>query len=510
MTSTFEQFREEISSLKLDDSLLFLNHLLAVAREDSTDPPLKHNLDGLKYPLPAFIVHSIAKWILLEASNLGVYTLDWARFERLKNLWIALPDPIQNDPSWPTADPTGFFERLFAQQLPAQRQIQLRDIGLALALFRDAGTPVYAEEYHLRSELEAELGLPIETFMKMGHLCLAIRRATLHSHPIPATFTHMDFVQAWKEGLTWCDQNVWEPFLRRVACTPQQFQEYRNCSEYRVTDVQFIAFEFNPLFRFPLIEIHTGKFLAVDPRLLISRVTWGLFYDLFERDRTNFSERFGDVFAKLIGNMLSSVCPSHSLWSDSEWTGRACQDDPRLKKKRGDWIYKGRDAVVLIECKSLRPSLPLTQYGKVEDVQNLVGRVAAALRQVMEQANAIQQGKWTDEGLPTFQTACVLLTYGRFNTVNLPFFRRRVRQKLSEQGLPEQPFVILALEEFDMVIRLVDQGEPLDKVLLELAKVEDSGEVLQRYGTQLAQDCVSMFTRRIGRTFLDSLTSETE
>src|SRR5262249_12094457 len=113
--------------------------LLAVSRGESGDAGLQQNLGRLKYPLPAFIVHSIAKWLLLEASNLGIYTLDWTRFELLKNLWINLPDPIENDPSLPTADPTGFFERFFAQQLPAQRQILLRDIGLALALFRDAG-----------------------------------------------------------------------------------------------------------------------------------------------------------------------------------------------------------------------------------------------------------------------------------------------------------------------------------------------------------------------------------
>ena len=80
------------------------------------------------------MVHFLAKQILLHASNLGIYPLDGPRFIRLQDLYFQLDDPIAHDPTWKDADPTGFFERLLAQQLPSQRRNVLQKYGLALAL----------------------------------------------------------------------------------------------------------------------------------------------------------------------------------------------------------------------------------------------------------------------------------------------------------------------------------------------------------------------------------------
>jgi DNA invertase Pin-like site-specific DNA recombinase len=88
---------------------------------------------------------------------------------------------------------------------------------------------------------------------------------------------------------------------------------------YIVADPSFVKFEFNLLFRFPIIEIMDGHFVAVDPQLVIERVTFGLFYDLFERRKMDFTKRFGYAFDRFIGQLLGSVCPAQSLWSASDW-----------------------------------------------------------------------------------------------------------------------------------------------------------------------------------------------
>src|SRR5205823_393842 len=78
-------------------------------------------------------------------------------------------------------------------------------------------------------------------------------------------------------------------------------------------------------------------------------------------------------------------------------------------------------------------------------------------------------------------TVCVLISYGRFYAVNLPFFRDRVRKALTAKGYDVPPFVVLSLKEFDAAIRLVELGEPLDKVLLQAADGLGSAQVMQQF-----------------------------
>src|SRR5438477_525151 len=107
MSSVLEQMQAEICQLTLDDSLLFLNHLLAVARRERQDPALDQHVRSRKGQAPAFVVHFLAKQILLHSSNLGIYPLNGPRFLRLYDLYFQLDDPIQHDPNWKNADPTG-------------------------------------------------------------------------------------------------------------------------------------------------------------------------------------------------------------------------------------------------------------------------------------------------------------------------------------------------------------------------------------------------------------------
>src|SRR5580704_13668067 len=100
MTTTIAAIEDEVRTLKLDDSLLLLNHILSVSRGLTHDSALEAEIGTLKFRPPA---------------------LDWPTFVRLIDLWLAIDDPILHDPNWKHADPTGFFERFLAQQIPSQR-----------------------------------------------------------------------------------------------------------------------------------------------------------------------------------------------------------------------------------------------------------------------------------------------------------------------------------------------------------------------------------------------------
>lgn len=500
--------QNELSRLKLDDSLVFLNHVLGVVRGERNDSVLEPYLRSRKAQAPTFIVRFLAKQLLLHSSNIAVVLLDGSRYIQLQDMCMQLDDPIIHDPNWKDADPNGFFERLLAQQLPAQRRNMLQKYGLALGLFRDSGQVEWPLVYNLRTDIETRLGMSLEHFMAMGHLCYALRRASMMGHLCNGTFDHSLLAEANQQGIEFCVPEVWGKFLETTSCDRDSFRAVSNRDLYRVKDAQHAQFEFNLLNRYPIIDVGGGRFIAVDPDLIIERTTLGLFYDLFERDGPAFAEKFGHVFDQYVGQMLGSVCKPETLWSASAWERRLTGKKPKNVGKIGDWVVLGKDFNVLIECKSLRPSLELTSYGSDESVKATVSRIAQALEQLVRQNTSIQQGMWQNEGLPSRAAVGVIITYGRLETINGPFFRNRIKQKLAENGSELIPFVVLSLEELDMTIQLVEQGHPFDTVISLLTKSEDTFVPPAMFEDDLKTKAISTFTHAKAKAFLDSMVSK--
>ena len=503
---TIERLRDEISALRLDESLLFLNHLLAVGRGETIDPACDRLLRARNASAPPFIIHFLAKQLLLYGSNLGPYPLDGRRFHRLMDLYFQLDDPICSDPNWPNADPSGFFERMLAQQLPSQGQVSFQPYGLGLGLFRDVGSVlVDTQSYDIRADIERELEMPFADFIAMGLLCSCAPEFTQNGYRCRGTFRPTYFAQANVQGFTFSQQDRWGPFLQRVSCDRDNFRRvYHSNLLYQAQDTRYIPFEFNPLRRFPVIDVGSGRYIAVDPHLLAERTTLGLFYDLFERHGTNFSHRFGSVFDRFVGNLLESVCPTDSLW----WEADTNRPKPKNPGKVADWAYRGTAYTVLFECKSLRPSLELLTYGSDEHVRATRKRIVDALEQLIKHNASIQTGMWTTYGLPPAPVLGVVVTYGRIRGANSPFMQPRIAQDLADRHLAPIPYVVLSIEELDHVIRLVELGHQLDNVLLDFATGEPSFDLIQRYASAFTGQQgpnISAFSYSRGLQFMNGL-----
>jgi hypothetical protein len=273
MSESLRLIEDEVRLLKLDDSLLFLNHLLAVERREIRDPQLEKCLLSKAVAAQAFLIHFIAKQLLLHASNLGPYVLDADRFMRLRDLYFQLDDPIVGDPEWKHADPTGCFERILAQQIPSQRRNAIQKIGLALGLFRDVKPMKWPLEYDLRADIEQELGISVEQFMTMGFLAHALALTKNRG-----TFTPAYLAEAFRQGVKVAVPEIWSKFLSRVACDRETFRRVCEDEVYQVRDARYVQFEFNPLRRFPIIDVGSQRYLAIDPDLVIARTTLERFH----------------------------------------------------------------------------------------------------------------------------------------------------------------------------------------------------------------------------------------
>jgi hypothetical protein len=402
-----------------------------------------------------------------------VNLLDGPRFLRLMDRYFQLPDPISSDSAWPTADPSGFFERTLSQQIDPQRHDYYQQLGLALGLFRDLG-PVQAQDvvYDVRGEVEREIGMSVEVFIRLGFSCSACCQAQSSGRPCRGTFTksYLDTLSIQGQKITQPD--TWSRFLLRVAADRDGFRQACANPLYQVRDVRYAQFEFNPLLRHPITHLGDGKYVAVDPFLVVERATFGLFYDLFERDGPSFTKRFGYVFDRFVGNLLESVCLGGSLWCDADPT----RAKPKKAGKVADWAYQGEEFLVLFECKSLRPMLELVTYGSEQSLSTLRRRIADAVTQLTNHAASIAEGKWAVAGLqPVAKALGVIVTYGHINTAIVTFMRDRVNEVLRISGVQPIPFVVLSLEDLDQVVRLVELGVSLDQVIATLSEVAARG-----------------------------------
>jgi hypothetical protein len=97
---------------------------------------------------------------------------------------------------------------------------------------------------------------------------------------------------------------------------------------------------------------------------------------------------------------------------------------------------------------------------------------------------------------------CVVVTYGRINTINSCFVRKRILQQLADKQITPLPFVVLSLEELDTTIRLVELGHPLDDVAFAFANDDNSFNVTRRYDDALKDCAVSSFAIEKGNAFM--------
>jgi hypothetical protein len=499
------EIQDQLANYKLDHALLFLNYALGVSRESDSPGSSKSDRQSKPSVWP-HIVHWLAKQLLMHASELGTTMMDWAEYQRLTNLFINLDDPITNNPDWRHANPDEFFARTLSQQIAAQERNLLQKYGIAIGLFQDIGIVQAPDAFDLREEVERELELSIETFMAMGFLTYGLQHAMVNGHRCMGTFKSSDLILAFEQGLDFCVPNTCTKYLARVSCSRDDFRQIANKPIYRVNDDEYETFSFNPLQLRPITNLSDDRYIAVDPELIIERTTFGLFYDVFAKQKTGFTERFGFAFEKYVGQLLNSVLDESDLWSAAAWEDAQRTSNSKINggRKLCDWICLCRNHSIMIECKSLRPSLRFSTYSDSASLDDLNLRLKKALTQLSGHASDINQNKWTQHGLLPSQFIAIVVTYRRFHTANGPFCRDRVAKLLQEDGIESIPYLVLSIEELDSLVWLVEQGESIGDIVASMA-YESPNAPLLPFRDKLQSRSVSTFVYSKGKKFLDGI-----
>ncbi|MFM9995234.1 MAG: hypothetical protein ACKVU4_05475 [Phycisphaerales bacterium] len=495
----YHELGELLRPIDVESALLFCNHVLMAWRGDECDPVVRNLVDEIRLPCSPFFVHLAARQVLLRSlgqSNRRIGTGDFKRLFAL--LWELLDhDPAMLDPGWKQSDPTGTLIRYVGLQ-QNQFPMPLQVFGLTVALFTQAMPATPDEKMDIPARLQEALEMDPLVFMRAGIVAAAVRGATSGSVKLAGTACTA-VVMAAAAGVVGAGvKESWLRFVELTACTQAGFKEE---SRQHVADPRYELYRFNVLRRRPLIDLGDGRYLAIDRQLVFIRTTLGMYYDLLGSDGEDFTRAFGHRLANLVGTLAAGACGRERVWSEANLP-KAVRDRP--PSRNADHAFVGSGPLALIECKALTPKLRLLMLGEPTDTDALVERLVDAVRQLTLHAAAIREGKWATLGLPARESYGVVVTYGEIPTVNGVLFRNRVAKLLSAEGITPLPYIVLAVCQFDSLIRAVEHGRDFGTAVVALCENVTKG-FPGPLESELSKDAISAVTRAWGRSFFDTV-----
>jgi hypothetical protein len=197
-------------------------------------------------------------------------------------------------------------------------------------------------------------------------------------------------------------------------------------------DQRFAMYDFNPLITYPVIKPCQGKnflkddqqfFYAPIPGLIASRITSGIFYQMFNEYKTNFSDYFGLVFEKYVGLILQRSLFQGTLFSESEIR----EIYPSKEGMAPDWAFVCEETVILFECKIARFSREAQAIANVEAVNKSLLQIEKGLRQL---ASFISACRAKHPGLENFHHCNrfipILISLEPLYLINTSLFRKHI------------------------------------------------------------------------------------
>jgi hypothetical protein len=243
-------------------------------------------------------------------------------------------------------------------------------------------------------------------------------------------------------------------------------------------DRRFRMYDFNPLISYPLIKPCQNKQFATSgkdffhspvPGLIGSRISAGIFYDMYNAHSTAsgniFSEFFGYVFEAYVGLVLKNCIQTETLLSEVDIR----KFYPSNKGKVSDWIWMDGSSLILIECKATRFSRAAQSIASEEAVNSSLAQVRKGLKQLHDFMSACcskSQELAMFHKCSTFRP--ILVTLEPLHLVNNTFFREHINGLLAQDGITGMDWQILSVDELEALQPHLATGFKLIQVLNDL------------------------------------------
>jgi hypothetical protein len=441
------------------------------------------------------------------------------------NYYIADPVTFDDDlhHEFMNSNPVFMVLRHASSQFPFEMR-NSNGFSRAILLFHDIpkqleiGDFPEIPEFDFQDKFKAITGVSTLDFIIVGFLVFI---ASSNHFSI----NHNWFKKARKQGLNIPSDNVIREVLFRLAASKSKLTKLYE--DRKNEDRRFRMYDFNPLILYPVIQPCQDKqfsplsqdFIhAPVPELVASRISMGIFYEMYNAHSTKhgnkFSEYFGHVFERYVGLIAEKCITSEELISE----GDIRRFYPKEKGKSPDWILIDSSTLILVECKATRFTRDAQAIASEEAVNDSLKQVKKGLIQLHEFISACKRKV---PGLERFHDCItfkpVLISLEPLYSINSILFREHIDRLLAEaeEKITGLDWQILSIDELEILQPHCASGFKLAQILDELSR-RNSSVVLNELNANTSSNLAHSFLnqkqeelyQRLGISEIDPLKQE--
>lgn len=415
-------------------------------------------------PTPVYISSHIDRRGLAHTINVGIYSI--ALIARLSliicshqvpkrltsNSFLRLLSTVC-DLYEPVSDSMQFLIQTAYEQFWYQNPID-RVIPRALLMYQDACRRIINPKFDIPEEFRSRFGVSIMDFVALSFIFFATTREAGHSIVKLPIHIKSD------KGSKTVKPEIADAFLEFNSADQDKFKD--TARKHSLSGIGDGRYDFNPFFKFPLIDLGSNQFIAPLPDMIIWQIKNGPYFELRDIHQSDdprknpFSSFFGYVFQEYVGLLLEDTFAKEYILPEITYG--------KPQKRGPDWIIRLGDVGIAIECTNSDLTLPTKILPKrqviysefkrkyVDKIRKLLGKIEALTKPdspYFDRLNGVSRWHY-------------LLIYREPLYLN-EIFRRKIYDTV--RGMPTL-YHIMDIEEFESLLAL-NTRYGIDRVLHE-------------------------------------------
>ncbi len=327
--------------------------------------------------------------------------------------------------------------RLAYEQFSYQEQLQYL-IPRHIILYLESNPPQLSLDFN--STFQKVTNLTVKEFMMLGFI--------FYSAACAFTSFERNYVENTPVASLrpYVSQEKIDAFLTIVGADFETFRKLR--LEEEKTDPGLSRFTFNPLLSRPVVKLPNGRLCVPTPRLLIYRITQGIYYDLLEDYRqpqgNKFSDWFGYAFQEYIGVLLKEAFGNDKVYPEVAGV---------------DWLVILEDSALVLECRSGRlPKKIRSHTNRVEVMEMISRNIVDPAQKLPSKIKKIVEGV---PGIPTDNVQIYLpaiVTYQEWYPTALTL--DLARKELKQMGAEDFNFDLMSTDDIEWLLAWAQYENP--------------------------------------------------
>ncbi|WP_330204714.1 hypothetical protein [Cyanobacterium sp. Dongsha4] len=385
-----------------------------------------------------------------------------------------LADPITFDTDlsdeFKDSNPVFMILRLVSSQFPFNQGL-FSEFARPALLFDEIPKKLkglsHIPEFDFENKFQAITGVSVLDFITTGFVIYVVSKHNF-------TFSSNYLKKFREKGISIPDDCTLQNIINQLSADKSQL--IKLYEQRKNQDHRFRMHDFNPIIQYPLIKPCQNKgfsnsykdfFHAPVPDLVASRISTGIYYQMFNEYKTQFSEYFGHVFEYYVGKVLGNSITSEKLFSESEIRNSY----PKERGKVPDWILIDGTTLIVFECKATRFSRAAQVIASEKAVNDSLKQVEKGLKQLGCFIKACQNKVL---GLEQFYNCttflAILVSLEPLYLVNSICFREHINAILGNEHITNFHWQILSIDQLEKLQPHLDSKIKLSQVLDDLQK----------------------------------------